>query len=587
MKKSILLLNVHRIMASTLEIVGEIPGGLLCLGSWLEKNGYDPQIFSCEPSRARSLIGERAQGSSLAMIGFYCDFENQVEIQEIGSWISANFPIPVILGGPQTVGFDADFLRKAKCLAAVIGEGEITLLKLLHALRTQEEDWRRTPGIVYLDDQGELVGTGPGEILEDLDQIPLPALHLCPDTRSETQYKIMTGRGCPYSCAFCQEGATKYKARFRSVGNILGELEAAMDRDPEINYLAFTDDTFTLSLDRVRQICSGLDRIRRKREFHWYCEAHVQTLDRWPEMLEIMVRSGLVRLQIGVESASPKVLNACRKKITPAMILRVVKRAVQAGVRQIFTCFLTGAPFESPEITEKNRRFVERLLRAAPGIIEISMSPVMPYPGTEISRCPEKFDLKILDPSGQTVISDFPVTESVRMDREEIAQAQKDLVETMLQVMRQLFRDGKVPHDRILHIFRDPSKRRYFLWKKAVYDQVPFLNSYYSLMASGAVRRSRDIPSQDLPDYRPQRILELWHDVDFSEGFPCVGDYVLSPVEFELLLHATGKLDLKTVLDRVYRKFPGIYRNRKEWERVSRRILNSFEKKYWIAYAPL
>ncbi len=587
MTKTVLLLNVHRIIPSSMEIAWEIPGGLLSLGSWLETHGYAPEIYSCEPIRAMALIREKAEGSHLLAVGLYCDFENQVEVQELGPWIAGQFAVPVLLGGPQAVGFDARFLKRTGCLAAVVGEGEVPLLRLLQCLPSPAPDWRKIPGLLYLGEDGSLISTGPGEIVEDLDLIPLPAYHLCPDYILQPRYNIMTGRGCPYRCAFCQEGAAKYRARFRSVPSILQEIETVLGRYPVVDYIAFTDDTFTLSLERVREICAGLARLRTRKNFRWYCEAHVERLDRWPEMLDLMVPSGLVRLQIGIESASRKVLDACRKKITPAMVLRVVRNAVKAGVRQIFACILTGAPFESGKITGQNCRFVEKLIRTAPGIIEISPSPVMPYPGTEITRTPEKFGLKVLDPSGGTAISDFPLTESTGLDREAIAQGQKYLVDSMVEVMWKLFREGKVPHERIAYAFRERVERQSFIWRRVVYDRVPFLSPYYSLIARRAVRRSREIPRGELPGWRPQRILELWHDVDFSEGYPAIGRYVLSPLEFDLLLHSTGKLTLQAVLDAVYPKFAGLYRRRREFDRTCMKKMRLFEEKYWLAYAPL
>ena len=48
--------------------------------------------------------------------------------------------------------------------------------------------------------------------------------YLVPNKRSY-ELSIMTGRGCPFHCAFCHEGHHTKKVRFRSVENVLEEIE--------------------------------------------------------------------------------------------------------------------------------------------------------------------------------------------------------------------------------------------------------------------------------------------------------------------------------------------------------------------------
>ena len=69
---------------------------------------------------------------------------------------------------------------------------------------------------------------------------------------------IMTGRGCPFHCAFCHEGAHTRAVRFRSVENVLAEVDAFLKIwDGDELYIFLTDDTFTLNSERVKKICSG------------------------------------------------------------------------------------------------------------------------------------------------------------------------------------------------------------------------------------------------------------------------------------------------------------------------------------------
>ncbi|MFP5211802.1 MAG: B12-binding domain-containing radical SAM protein [Acidobacteriota bacterium] len=582
----VLLFNVHRTLFDTVDLQLESPG-LLALAAFLETRGYDALVFQGEPTEAKTFFERQAREGSILAAGFYCDFENQIEVCALSAAIANGHGVPVLLGGPQVAGFDADYLTRSRCMAAVVGEGELTLCRLLDAIRDGSRDWRKIDGIVHVDEAGSVVRNPVGPVVQDLDELPYPAFHRWVNKPRRRQAHVMSGRGCPFQCAFCYEGSLSRPVRLRSVERAMGEVEAILASEPDMRYLAFSDDTFTISPERVREFCTKLAELRKKRDFIWYCEGHVKLLDRWPHLLGEMSRAGMRRLQIGIESGDQRVLDVYGKKTTVEEIERVVKAGADAGVHQMVGFFITGGPFESPETLARNKAFYERLIDLAPGVIEIGPSPLMPYPETAIGRCPEKFGLRVVDPNGTTTFSDYPVTETEEMDREAIAKSQRELVEHGIRAMRRAFREGKVPHERVLDAFRDLAYGAASLWHTAVYSVMPFVAGYYTLLARGAVSRSTDVPEAELDGWRPQRIMEMWHDVDFSAGFPQIGRDVLSPLEFELLLYCTGKLRLRQVLDRVYEKFSQNFDSRSEYEESARRILKSFEGKYWLAYAPL
>ncbi len=585
MENKILLFNMNRITYNSLELAEETPG-LLAIAAFLETKGYDSFLYHGEPSSVRTFLKNQLQNFNILAVGFYCDFENQVEVSFMSNEISRDYGIPVILGGPQVTGFDREYLLEARCLAAIFGEGEITFWHLLDCLYRQKGDWRELDGIMYVDEEGKFVRKPPG-ILPDIDELPLPAYHLWVNKPLRNSSYVITGRGCPYNCAFCYEGSLARRLRLRSVDKVLCEVETVLEREPYVKYIVFGDDTFTVSRERVKTLCKGLSSIREKRDFIWFCEGHVKNLSRWPELLSIMTETGLARLQIGIESGEQKVLDLYGKGITIEEIENVIKAASEAEVPQIVGCFITGGSFESSETLEKNKAFCEKLLELAPGILFIGNSPLMPYPETDIRRYPEKYGLKILDPEGITTFSDYPVMETSAMTREDIALAQQELVLHIINTMKRLFREGKVPVKRILNSFRLLPYGAVSQWYRVVYSKTPFVEGYYTLLARKAVRPSGEIPPSEISVWRPQRIMELWQELDFSEGFPKIGKHVISPLEFKLLLYSTGKLRLKEVLDRIYEEFAERFENREEYESEAKAILKIFEDRYWLAYAPL
>lgn len=582
----VLLLNVHRMIYDLVDMDPD-PQGLLALASFLEIKGYDSLVYHGEPSEARKFISHQSKEDPILAVGFYCDFENQTEVAALSKEISKQYQVPVILGGPQVKGFNAEYLLESQCLLGISGEGEIPLWQVLDCLYRNGGDWREVQGIVFIDDSGHFVNNSDGLLIEDADELPMPAYHRWVNKPSRVRASIMTGRGCPFRCAFCHEGATTRTVRLRSVDNVLHELERLLDNEPDIRYVVFVDDTFTITPKRVKQFCEAIKKMREKRDFVWFCEGHVKLLHRWPEMMDDMASAGMIRLQTGIESGVQRVLDAYGKQTTIQTIEEVVKYAYQAGLHQLAGFFITGGPFEDQEIVQENKAFCERLLELAPGMIELGPSPLMPYPGTVIASCPQKYGISLVDAQGTTTFSDYPVTATAALTREQIAAAQQELIRHGIVTMRRLFKEGKVPHERILNIFNDLSYHATSTWHTAVFKVVPFVQGYYTLMAQGAVRRSADIAPTDLDGWRPQRILELWHDVDFSAGFPMIGKEVLSPLEFQLLLYSTGKLRLHQVIDQVYQEFAARFSDRNDFRQTALSLFKKFEERYWLAYAPL
>ena len=584
----ILFIHTHRITYDLLEMDQSESLGLLYLCSFLESKGFDPVLFQGEPAKARIFLEQQFDVGAVSLVGFYCDFENQEEVSELSKEITVKYKVPVVLGGPQTIGFNAEYLRHSACMAAVLGEGELSLLELLQCLQDSSRNWKSIPGLAFVGHDGALVRNPPGGVVENLDELPLPAYH-CWINRSKRRNKalVMTGRGCPYSCAFCYEGSLSRKVRLRSVEHVLWEVANILDHEPEVNYIVFCDDTFTISPKRVVELCRGLSEMRKKREFHWYCEGHVKVLSKYPDLLRTMVDAGLVRLQIGIESGVQRVLDAYGKGITLAEIEQVVASAYAAGVPQVFGFFITGGPFEDAEMQNANHAFAEKLIRLAPGVMVLGPTPFMPYPGTRLTECPNKYGIIIEDADGCTTLSDFPVSHSTELSRDEIAKYQQELIWHVIAVMKQLLAEDKIPHERIVSCFKLLPLGIEFVWYNAVYREAPFFEGYYTLIAREAVRRSLEIPEGELEEWRPQRIMEMWHDVDFSMGYPKIGEEVLSPLEFELLLNSTGKSTLAQILGRIWERFSPRFPDRESFHNHVLDILGRFEKRHWLAYAPL
>ncbi|MEA3471019.1 MAG: radical SAM protein, partial [Thermodesulfobacteriota bacterium] len=210
-----------------------------------------------------------------------------------------NPSIITMMGGPH-VSFDVrnTLITYPEIDLIVIGEGEETLKEL--TLKIPDRNvWRDIKGIAF-QENGEIIITEPQELIEDLDTLPFPARHLLPMSRYLAlgfPVSIITSRGCPNRCIFCQgRRMVGYKVRHRTPKLVVDEIEDILSYGwTRIN---IADDIFTANKKRVLEICDEIK--KRAISFTWSAFARVNTVDR--EIIEAMREAGCDSVSFGIES---------------------------------------------------------------------------------------------------------------------------------------------------------------------------------------------------------------------------------------------------------------------------------------------
>jgi anaerobic magnesium-protoporphyrin IX monomethyl ester cyclase len=146
----------------------------------------------------------------------------------------------------------------------------------------------------------------------------------------------------------------------------------------ELGYgaVAFMDDNFTFSPDRVHEICDGI--LKRAFDLHWWCFSRVDTIVRHPEMIRHMAKAGLHSIFIGIESPSTKVLDHFKKGIEPEKAVEAVKILKRNGIHT-WAGFILGAPEEHRQDLRATIRFAKELDTET-----AEFTLLTPYPGTVI-----------------------------------------------------------------------------------------------------------------------------------------------------------------------------------------------------------
>ncbi len=397
-----LLMNIARNASGQAAHFRECLGQHL-IASYVSLFDFRVKVCSCDILESKEIILKEIDQHRVKVVGFYIGADTVVMIGNLIRWLKKIRKVVVIVGGPEAYALDEKFLNDTGCDCGVYGEGEVPVLSLLRWAVDGIGSRSQIKSLKYLDEKGIYHVTPPEEPIKDLDSIPFPQWEnsLNKRFRMGESMGILTGRGCPYHCSFCFEGAVSKTVRQRSMENVIQEIEEVRRKNPFLRCVNVYDDTFTLNRERVLQFCSYM----REQGLLWSCEGHVSRLCEYPEVIKTMVDSGLIAMQIGIESGSRKVLRAYHKGTTPEMIETVVKECKGAGLLTLEGNYIVGGAFEDWDTVEESIAHAKRLLEVGRGMLELSTVFFSPYFGTPITKNPRKFGMRIEDNEKHTVIS--------------------------------------------------------------------------------------------------------------------------------------------------------------------------------------
>lgn len=381
-------MNIERIPTQMFDNLGQHS-----IAAYLETKGFKAMVYSGVSRDAHKIIEEEITNNNIPVLGFYVASDNLAVTEHIIRWIKRKFNIYVIVGGPEAVALKENFLRNTGCDFVIEGEGEVPVYQLLSKIIDNIGDLKSVYSLRYISEKGIYTENTLSPLIEDLDSIPFPSQKRClkNNFRDKNSFGIITGRGCPYNCAFCYEGANTKKVRLRSIDNVIQEIEFAISENKNLHYLNIYDDTFTLNPDRVKEFCKKI----KGKGLLWYCEGHISNLLKFPELIEIMVDAGMIGLQIGIESASADVLKAYRKNTTPEMLIEIVKKCKQANLTRLVGNFILGGAFETEGTIRESMNMARNMLVEGSGMFECKTVFLAPYPRTSIVEEPEKYNLEL------------------------------------------------------------------------------------------------------------------------------------------------------------------------------------------------
>lgn len=195
---------------------------------------------------------------------------------------------------------------------------------------------------------------------------------------------VQASSGCTFNCSFCNFTKEKGKTCLKPFSLLLSELKKIQENG--VNYVWFSDDNFRLGKKDLNQFCERI--IKEKISLKWMSFIRASTLECVD--MQLLKKSGCIEVQLGIESASKKILKNMNKDSSPDLYRNVVKNLLGSGI-DCSCYFIIGFPGETDETIKETFDFIKEIeTYSAKGCFSWSIFPFILSPLSPIYEKEER-----------------------------------------------------------------------------------------------------------------------------------------------------------------------------------------------------
>jgi radical SAM superfamily enzyme YgiQ (UPF0313 family) len=337
------------------------PVGLMYVASSARRHNPDVHIEILETSLdARSdealvakLLDYRPDVVGIRSISLFED-----ELKRVAELTRSVLDVPIVAGGPIATARRGAVLQAIPAIdLLVVGEGELAFSRLLSGTATN--------GLVFRHGS-KIVDLGDSDIVDNLDELPFPDYslvdlgryqeHLSYAYNHRRQGVLLTSRGCPFLCTYCNTFAGK-TARLRSAENVVAEMEQ-MSNEHAINDFYVVDDIFNMDRKRTAAIFRKI--IDLGKDWHLYFVNGLRADIMTRELVDLMADAGTAWVTYAVESGSPRIQKLVKKDMRLAKAAEIINYSQDRGmVVNVNTMY--GFPTETAADAQLTLDYLARL----------------------------------------------------------------------------------------------------------------------------------------------------------------------------------------------------------------------------------
>jgi radical SAM superfamily enzyme YgiQ (UPF0313 family) len=374
------------------ESQGRVYLGIGYLSAFLKQAGHRTELIHFTRPPERESFLEEVGGTEPDLVAFSATTLQFPKVRMLCSWMDGVLQMPKVCGGVHPTICPEEVVEVPGIDYVCVGEGEVTLLELCDSL----ESGRPTDGIAGLwgAGDGRTFSNPVRPLVRDLDELPFPDRSIFNKEKfaanQRTRLSVMASRGCPFECSYCCNHLQKSiypnsrdYVRFRSPGNVVAEIKAALVNEPELDHVRFEDDILTLDRRWFREFAPLF---KEKVGLPFICNARVDLLNE--EMVSLMADAGCSAVAMGIESGNTWL----RKKVLlrdmdDSKIERAFELCRSYGIPTV-SLNMTGFPRETLSMALDT---VKMNARVQPGLAQVTA--LCPFPKTSIYKVCEEEDM--------------------------------------------------------------------------------------------------------------------------------------------------------------------------------------------------
>lgn len=370
--------------------------------------------------------------------------------------------IKVIVGGPIATLEYKKLIYNTNLDFMVIGEGEKTLCELINAISEGSDEFSKINGLAYRRNNDIFV-TSARPFCNDLSEIYSHIDHesinyddyegLMTGTMFSTgkNASILTGRGCPYRCAYCHS-LNGRKVRKRTVENVIKEIEWLIENKNLKNFY-IDDDIFNFNKNWAMQFCKII--IDRKYDISLFFHNGLRADIIDEELIDLLLEAGTSHFRFAIETASPRLQKLTRKNLNLDKALNAIKYASNtSAITDVF--FLLGIPTETEEELDSTLSLIEET-----GIFHPVINFLQIFPGTYMEEIYNKSLQNKKDPPDSAEI----IGKYTLMNDNNSCYSVKLLKKKFIEMSRKIYRDPKkvaLAYEKLSFNLKDDDVKIYF-----------------------------------------------------------------------------------------------------------------------------
>lgn len=345
--------------------------------------------------------------SSYQIVGISCATISEARAFQLAAEVKSVYPhIHVILGGPNVIMDSERILLESAADSVCIHEGELPLENFLLAYGTPTAT--STAGL-WFKTSDSIIKNPYAMALQNLDLIPLENYKNSPwgsykrltpsgfttETTITEQIEnpcmrgkflyMMTTRGCPLSCAYCINSTLNAisaqtdcnRLRRMSTESIIKNLKVAVKESPDIEYIFFFDDDFSMRSEE--ELGEFAVSYRQEIGLPFYIFANPNTTTN--KKLDLYAQAGIHSIEFGVQTVADRVLKKYNRPQNAQHFQRIMQHVTeQQHDFEVSFDIITNSPFETPEDIVENINYILTL----PGNYQLYVHSLHLFPGSSL-----------------------------------------------------------------------------------------------------------------------------------------------------------------------------------------------------------